>query len=95
MALHRDTYSMQTAAKLIGIGPNKLFRFLRSKKVLDQNNMPYQRYIDRGYLKVEIGHWEHDIVGTRFYGRPFVTAQGIEWLQRLINNNEATHDRHQ
>jgi len=50
----RDAISMNEAAKVLnmGIGRNKLFKFLRDIKVLQGNNMPYQEYIDRGYFRV-------------------------------------------
>ena len=88
MSKHANTYPVQKVAKLIGIGPNKLFAFLREQKVLDNSNLPYQRYIDQGYLKVQLGHWNHTTVGTKFYGRTEVTANGIEWLSKLISKNK-------
>jgi len=89
MTGHVNTYPVQEVAKLIGIGPKKLFAFLREQKVLDKSNLPYQRYIDQGYLKVHRGHWNHITVGTKFYGRTEVTPNGIEWLSKLIEKNKS------
>ena len=88
MTAHANTLPIQDAAKLIGIGSKKLFAFLREQKVLDKSNLPYQRYIDQGYLKVHRGHWNHATVGTKLYGRTEVTPNGIEWLDKLINKKE-------
>lgn len=46
-----DCISMNDMAKLaakngIKIGRNRLFEFLRGKKILDYKNVPYQRYIE-------------------------------------------------
>jgi len=49
--------NMNKMAKLlqdehIDIGRNRLFQWLRQKKILMQDNTPYQRYVDNGYFKV-------------------------------------------
>lgn len=51
--------SMRDMAKLIQdetgnkkIGQNRLFAFLRGKKILMADNIPYQRYIEYGWFKV-------------------------------------------
>ena len=38
--------------KHIDMGRNRLMNFLRSEKILMQDNLPYQQYIERGYFKV-------------------------------------------
>lgn len=88
MAAHANTYPMQDAAKMIGIGSNKLFAFLREQKVLDKSNLPYQRYIDQGYLKVDQGNWEHPTTGTKLYGRTLVTVHGFDWLKELVEKEK-------
>jgi len=85
MATHINTYSVQDAAKLIGIGSKKLFKYLREQNVLNKNNVPYQSYIDNGYLKVEASNWNHPTVGTKLYAKTVVTVKGVEWLQKKIN----------
>ena len=46
-----DCIDMKAMAKLaakngVKIGRNRLFEFLRENKVLDKNNMPYQKYVE-------------------------------------------------
>jgi len=84
MAAHLNTLTMQEAAKIVGIGSKKLFKLLREKKVLNQNNLPYQRYIDNGYLKVDSGSWNHPEVGEKLYAKTIVTVKGVEWIENLI-----------
>lgn len=48
----KNAVSIGDFAKVIGWGPNKLFQWLRDKKYLMANNIPYQDYIDAGYFKV-------------------------------------------
>lgn len=87
MTEHVNTYPLQTAAKLIGIGSKKLFALLREQQVLDQANVPYQKYIDQGYFKVHRGNWNHPTIGTKLYARPLVTVRGVEWLGKLIGKD--------
>ncbi len=49
---------MNAMAKLaveenIPIGRNRLFKWLRKKEILMSDNLPYQKYIDRGYFAVK------------------------------------------
>ena len=39
-------------SKEIGFGRNKLYSFLREKKVFTTKNIPYQAYIHKGYFVV-------------------------------------------
>lgn len=43
---------IEKIAKTLGIGRNKLFRRLRADGILLENNLPYQKYIDRDYFTV-------------------------------------------
>lgn len=43
---------IEKIAKTLGIGRNKLFRRLRADGILLDNNLPYQKYIDREYFTV-------------------------------------------
>lgn len=51
-----DNISMNSMAKIIGLGRNKLFSSLREDKVLmsdfGNKNIPYQKYINAGYFEV-------------------------------------------
>ena len=50
----KDAIPMGEVAKVLnfkGVGRNKLFEILRDKKVLMDNNIPYQRYIDADWFR--------------------------------------------
>ena len=47
-----NTVSIGDYGKAIGIGQNKLFSKLRDLKILNDSNIPYQKFIDAGYFKV-------------------------------------------
>jgi len=76
--------SMNDIAKALGMGRNKLFKVLRGHGILMSNNVPYQRYLDRGYFVVK------DVpinMGGEIVAKPItrVSAQGMYWLSRLLN----------
>ncbi|SEB15958.1 Phage antirepressor protein KilAC domain-containing protein [Thalassobacillus cyri] len=75
--------TMSIAAKSLGTGRNKLFKFLKQKKILMSNNTPYQTYIDRGYFVVK----EKPIqMGGQVINKPqtYVTPKGVDYLDRLL-----------
>lgn len=82
------TVDMATVAKVLnrpGFGRNRLFAFLRGKKVLDRYNAPYQRYIDLGWFRqVETkfqkpnGDWHIGI-------KTVVFQKGVEGIARLVD----------
>jgi anti-repressor protein len=77
---------MNTAAKALGWGRNKLFAELRERKILMADNRPYQTYIDRGYFVVK--EKPIDMGGTVF-NKPqtYVTAKGLSWLEKVLNES--------
>lgn len=47
--------TIEESAKVLNyrkVGRNKLYQILRDRKVLMQNNLPYQKYINYGYFRV-------------------------------------------
>ena len=82
-----NAQTMNVAAKSLGIGRNKLFEFLRHKKLLMRNNIPYQEYLGRGYFEVI----EKTIdMGTGVINKPqtLVTAKGIDYIGRMLKEGE-------
>lgn len=83
-----DTISMNEMAKIIHdedipIGRNMLFRWLRNKGILMENNMPYQRYITDGYFKVKTAA-KFTSYGVKHFSKTVVTGKGqIYIVQKL------------
>ncbi|QQE80899.1 Rha family transcriptional regulator [Alicyclobacillus sp. SO9] len=82
-----NAQAIGTVAKTLGVGPNKLFRFLREKKVLmshgSRYNQPYQTYLDRGYFAVReytVTHTQHIENKTQ----TMVTPAGFAYIHRLL-----------
>jgi len=91
----KDTIDIGQLAKVvhdehINIGRNKLFQWLRSKKMLRDNNEPYQSYIDNGYFKV-IETIKHTTYGDKIFTKTLVTGKGqayiVERLRKEFGSN--------
>lgn len=68
----------------IRIGRNRLFAWLRSRRILMDGNIPYQEYIENGYFRVKESAYESN-GQTRTYQQTFVTGKGQQYiLSRLM-----------
>lgn len=69
----------------IKIGRNRLFEYLRSDKILMQNNEPYQRYIENKWFKT-IETIKQTSYGTKLFVKTLVLGKGqvgiIEMLRK-------------
>jgi prophage antirepressor-like protein len=85
----KSAISIGEVAKVldVGIGQNKLFAFLREKKILDYHNIPYQEYIDRGYFRTV--EQKYDVRGeVRISIKTLVFQKGIDYIRRLLQKKE-------
>jgi len=67
----------------IRIGRNTLFRWLKGRKILMSNNIPYQQFIDRGYFVVKESVYEHNGM-QKTYQQTYVTGKGQQYIIRLL-----------
>ena len=79
---------MNAMAKLaieenIPIGRNRLFRWLRENEILMSDNLPYQKFIDRGYFAVKESIFETGSM-TKTYQQTFVTGKGQQFIIGLL-----------
>ena len=83
-----DLIDMNAMAKLaraenIPVGRNKLYSWLKRTGVLMSNNLPYQRYIDRGYFAVKESVFETDGL-KKTYQQTLVTGKGQVFIIGLL-----------
>lgn len=77
-------------AKVVGIGPNKLFAWMRDHKILiasgSRRNVPMQEYMDRGYFTVRetAVNTNH---GIQISFTTKITGRGQQWLTRKLLDN--------
>ena len=84
-----DLIDMRTMAKLlkdnnINIGRNRLFEFLRMKKILMKDNQPYQQYVDAGYFKVNEYTYTNSLGKTKTNRQTFITVKGQLYITKKV-----------
>ncbi len=80
-----DLIHLNEAAKILGVGRNKLMAQLREKKILRYNNTPFQEYIDKGYFKLATTHWTHPKDGSvHVHVTTMVKQKGLDFLRRCV-----------
>jgi len=85
------TFTIKEVANKIKIGEKTLFKIMRELKILNDKNMPFDRFIGEGFLRKQDG--SYIVPGTQIskpYSRTLVTEKGNNWLQRVIKEHVAT-----
>lgn len=78
--------TMDQVAKILskyGLGRNRLFEFLRNKKVFNMNNIPYQKYMDMELFKV-VERSYNTRSGSIVRTQTLVYQKGIEYISKLL-----------
>ena len=88
----KEGKKLEEFAKVVGIGRNKLFAYLRKAKILqtdnvrersDTHNMPYQRYLDAKYFTVSRKTYQN--ASGRHRGHTIlITGKGEVWLTKKL-----------
>ena len=73
----------------IRIGRNTLFRWLKGRKILMSNNIPYQQFIDRGYFVVKESVYEQYGM-QKTYQQTYVTGKGQQYIKKTKKKIAAT-----
>jgi phage regulator Rha-like protein len=86
VAVAEDAHTIDEAAKIFRVGPNKLRKWMREIGILRIDGLPAAEMMNRGYFRViektiEIGH------GFKLYRQSFVTGKGMQFLQRRIDRS--------
>ena len=83
----KQAISLGDVAKILNypkVGRNKLFEILRDQDILQQNNIPYQKFIDAGYFRViEQKYNAGDEV--RISLKTLVYQKGIDYIRKTLN----------
>ena len=78
--------SVQEIAKVLGTGPNRLFKFLREEGLLMRDNLPYQQHLDAGYFRVVEKQYNDGRGESHTYARTLVTGKGLAYIQKRLQN---------
>ena len=82
------TADMKTVANVLnfkGVGRNTLFDILRKENVLQNDNRPYQKYIDSGWFRLIESKWNNPNTGdVEINFKTVVYQKGIEYIAKLL-----------
>jgi len=93
--MSQQTTPLYEAARMLNLGPIKLYHALRARKVLDKNNLPYRCYVQQGLFTSELKSYEHPTLGPKMYATPNVTDKGIKWLAKEFEVEITEANSHQ
>lgn len=82
----KDAIDIGNCAKVLNrnIGRNRLFEFLRNKNILQQDNIPYQKYIDSGYFRVIETKFTIPSGETKISLKTLVLQKGVAYINKLL-----------
>lgn len=69
----------------MNIGQNRLFKFLRQMKILRENNVPYQKYMDMGWFRVR-----QTLKNGKLFPQTLIRGVGQQKLYEIIKENYPT-----
>lgn len=87
VAESKDAVEMKAVSSTlnyVAVGRNKLFAILREQKVLQSNNIPYQKYIDAGYFRT-IETKKNCGTEVRIFIKTLVYKKGLDYIRKLLN----------
>ncbi len=81
-----DTIDMAEVAKVLncGLGRNRLFEFLRNKNILNNQNQPYQKYVDMGYFRIIESKFTLSDGTVRINLKTVVFQKGLDFIRNLV-----------
>lgn len=80
-----DMNQVSKTLNIKGLGRNKLFEFLRSQKILMNDNQPYQQYVDKGYFKLIEVRWTNPKTGdTNITLKTMVFQTGLDFIRKIV-----------
>lgn len=87
VAESKDAVEMKAVSSTlnyVAVGRNKLFAILREQKVLQSNNIHYQKYIDAGYFRT-IETKKNCGTEVRIFIKTLVYQKGLDYIRKLLN----------
>ena len=86
----KDAIDIGNCAKVLNrsIGRNNLFEFLRNKKILQSDNIPYQKYIDSGYFRVIETKYTMPSGETKISLKTLVLQKGVAYINKLLKEKD-------
>jgi|WetSurMetagenome_2_1015567.scaffolds.fasta_scaffold00725_2 phage antirepressor YoqD-like protein len=82
----KDAMDMSNVAKILdcGMGRNQIFDILRNSGVLQQNNVPYQKFVDAGLFRVVEQKYSTSDGSVHINIKTLVYQKGIDYIRKVI-----------
>lgn len=76
--------AVANSLNFVKVGRNKLFQILRDNKILQQNNLPYQRYMDCNYFRTIEQKYTTQDGEVRISIKTLVYQKGVDYIKGLL-----------
>lgn len=82
----KDSLPMDQVAKTLnmGIGRNKLFDLLRKNRILMNNNIPYQKFVDSGWFRCIETKYTLPTGDIKIYIKTVVLQKGLDQIRKIV-----------
>jgi len=90
-----DCIDIGQCAKILNvknIGRNKLFEILRQKKILNEHNQPYQKYVDCGYFRIIETSFNLPDGTQKINLKTVVFQKGLDFIRRTVAIDNTKND---
>ena len=81
----KDLYDVPAILNIPGIGITEVLKVLRDNSVIDESNMPYQEYVDKGWFRVDTHSYVDKSAGTVIHKRVFCYKVAINQIRRMLD----------
>jgi phage antirepressor YoqD-like protein len=85
----KDAIDIGSCAKVLNrnIGRNNLFEFLRNRKILQSDNIPYQKFIDLGYFRVIETKYTTPAGEIKISLKTLVLQKGVAYINKIMGED--------
>ncbi|MGM9880759.1 MAG: BRO family protein [Bacilli bacterium] len=81
----KDLFDVPAILNIPGIGNTEVLKVLRDNAVIDESNMPYQEYVDKGWFRVDTHSYQDKTAGTVVHKRVFCYKAAINQIRRMLD----------
>ena len=81
----KDLFDVPAILNISGIGITEVLKVLRDNAVIDESNMPYQEYVDKGWFRVDTHSYVDKTAGTVIHKRVFCYKVAINQIRRMLD----------
>ena len=81
----KDLYDVPALLNIPGIGITEVLKVLRDNSVIDESNMPYQEYVDKGWFRVDTHSYVDKTAGTVIHKRVFCYKVAINQIRKMLD----------